>query len=65
MSRCCAIRSSSTTCDRTGIAACTSKRSHKVRDQAAKWGVEVLTADSGEFLIGDTPAVTPFSGSRP
>lgn len=38
---------------------------HKVRDLAAKCRVEVLTPDSGEFLIGDTPAVTLRSDSTP
>ncbi|MEW2136646.1 DUF4238 domain-containing protein [Streptomyces sp. NPDC005409] len=38
---------------------------YKVRDMAAKWRVEVLTPESGQFLIGDTPAVTLRADVRP
>lgn len=38
---------------------------HKVRGMAADWRVEVLTPESGEFLIGDTPAVTLRANARP
>ncbi|MFE7946944.1 DUF4238 domain-containing protein [Streptomyces sp. NPDC057426] len=30
----------------------------KVRDKAASWQLEVITPQEGQFLIGDTPAIT-------
>lgn len=31
---------------------------YKVRAMASRWGIEVLTPERGQFLIGDNPAVT-------
>ncbi|MER7000849.1 DUF4238 domain-containing protein [Streptomyces sp. NPDC000410] len=38
---------------------------NRMRDMAAKWQLEVLTPESGQFLIGDTPAVTVRTDARP
>lgn len=32
---------------------------------AAKWQLEVLTAESGQFLVGDNPAVTVRTDATP
>lgn len=37
----------------------------KVRAMAAKWHLEVLTPESGQFLIGDNPAVTVRTDATP
>ncbi|MFE5108277.1 DUF4238 domain-containing protein [Streptomyces sp. NPDC056663] len=38
---------------------------HKVRAMAAKWYLEVLTPESGQFLVGDNPAVTVRTDATP
>lgn len=38
---------------------------NKVRTMAAKWYLEVLTPESGQFLVGDNPAVTVRTGATP
>lgn len=38
---------------------------NKVRVMAAKWHLEVLTPESGQFLIGDNPAVTVRTDTTP
>ncbi|MDG9709372.1 DUF4238 domain-containing protein [Streptomyces sp. DH10] len=38
---------------------------NKVRAMASKWHLEVLTAESGQFLIGDNPAVTVRTDATP
>jgi hypothetical protein len=36
-----------------------------VRAEAAKWRLEVLTPESGQFLVGDNPAVSVRTDTRP
>ncbi|KUN90422.1 DUF4238 domain-containing protein [Streptomyces caeruleatus] len=38
---------------------------NKVRAAAAKWSLEVLTPESGQFLVGDNPAVSVRTDVRP
>lgn len=38
---------------------------NKVRAMASKWHLEVLTPESGRFLVGDNPAVTVRTDSTP
>lgn len=38
---------------------------NKVRAMASKWQLEVLTPENGQFLIGDSPAVTVRTDSMP
>ncbi|MEU0413628.1 DUF4238 domain-containing protein [Streptomyces griseorubiginosus] len=38
---------------------------NKVRAEAAKWRLEVLTPESGQFLIGDNPAVSVRTDRKP
>ncbi|GAO08271.1 hypothetical protein TPA0598_03_07320 [Streptomyces lydicamycinicus] len=37
----------------------------KVHAMAAKWQLEALTAESGQFLVGDNPAVTVRTDATP
>ncbi|MEU5046961.1 DUF4238 domain-containing protein [Streptomyces griseorubiginosus] len=38
---------------------------HKVRAEAAKWRLEVLTPESGQFLVGDNPGVSVRTDAKP
>ncbi|MFJ1958244.1 DUF4238 domain-containing protein [Streptomyces microflavus] len=38
---------------------------NKVRAMASNWHLEVLTPESGQFLVGDNPAVTVRTDTRP
>lgn len=38
---------------------------HKVRTEAAKWRLEVLTPESGQFLVGDNPGVSVRTDTKP
>jgi hypothetical protein len=38
---------------------------YKVRDRASKWHLEVLTPESGQFLVGDNPAVSVRTNTTP
>lgn len=38
---------------------------HKVRAAAAKWHLEVLTPESGQFLVGDNPGVSVRTDTKP